>query len=672
MPDPALSELATAFGVDVEYLDWQGEHCTVPAATLRAVLAAMDVDAATPAACRRAVTEFRARAAERSLPPCMVVRSGETVRLPGPGVVELEDGGVRNVDGETVENLPLGYHRVVLTTGASAPLIVTPQRVELPAALARRPSWGLALQLYSVASADSWGTGDLADLRTLARRSALEYGADFVLVNPVHAGEVVSPLNPSPYLPTSRRFADPLYLHIEDIPEYAALGPDDRAAVDLLGAEVREDGGDLIDRDAVWAAKLAALQIVLGTPLSPERAGSFHAFRDRHGMPLTRFATWCVLCEEYGNDWRDWPEQLRDPDDSAVAVFAVEYASRVEFFACVQWLLEEQLTHTHQAALAAGMALGVVHDVAVGVSPAGADAWANQSMMANSIRVGAPPDAYSQLGQDWQQPPWRPDRLAAAGYAPVREMFAASLRHCGGLRVDHIIGLFRLWWIPEGRPPLEGTYVRYDHEALVGVLALEAQRAGAVVIGEDLGNVQASTRAYLVERGLLGTSILWFETDPARPGEPLPPELWRSACLASVTTHDLPPTAGYLAGEHIRLRDELGLLIRPVADERADAEAEAVRWRAELVRLGLLPSDTEADSAQFVVALHRFLTHTPALLRCVALTDVVGDRRAQNQPGTVDEYPNWRIWLTDSDGAPVLLENIFSVPGAEAILSAMR
>ena len=247
----------------------------------------------------------------------------------------------------------------------------------------------------------------------------------------------------------------------------------------------------------------------------------------------------------------------------AVADFAAKHADAVDFHRWLQWQLDDQLTAAQATAVQAGMALGVMHDLAVGVDPNGADAWALQDVLALGVTAGAPPDEYNQLGQDWSQPPWRPDRLVEQAYEPFRALVNAVLRHAGGVRIDHIIGLFRLWWIPKGSPPTEGTYVRYDHEAMIGIVALEAQRAGAVVVGEDLGTVEPWVRDYLRERGLFGTSILWFELDRDGDGGPLPAERWREYCLSSVTTHDLPPTAGYLAGEHVRIRQELGLLTRP-------------------------------------------------------------------------------------------------------------
>lgn len=666
----ALHELAAAFGVDTDYLDWRGEPRTVGADALREVLAALDIDASSAEACRRSLAGHQERIARAPLPACIVRRAGDDGPLPtrSAGRVELEQGRTLDVaaGAPLPADIPLGYHRLVLDGGVACPLIVTPRRLEVPPALRRRRAWGLTVQLYSAPSTRSWGIGDLADLRTLAQWTADEHGGDFVLINPVHAGDVVAPRNPSPYLPTSRRFADPLYLRIEDLPEYAAAPADVRAAVDALGAPLRDSRTAQVERDPAWAAKLAALELLHRLPAQPDRVAAYDAYREAQGAALDRFATWCVLCEQHGGDWRDWPAPLRDPAGPAVGQAADGHADRVDLYRWSQWLLDEQLGAVQDAARAAGMGVGIVHDVAVGVSPAGADAWANQDVMATTVTVGAPPDAYSQRGQDWQQPPWRPDRLAATGYAPFRDMFGTVLRHSGGLRVDHIIGLFRLWWIPRGRQALEGTYVHYDAEALIGILALEAYRAGAVLIGEDLGNVPPEARAHLNDRGVLGTSILWFENDA---DGPVPAERWRELCLASVTTHDLPPTAGFLAGDHVRLRDRLGLLTRPADEELAAATAEQQAWLDELRRVGLLGADPSVEDT--VLALHRYLARTPALLRCLALTDAVGERRTQNQPGTQDEYPNWRIPLAGPDGVPLTLEQVVTDPRAARLMRAM-
>jgi 4-alpha-glucanotransferase len=633
------------------------------------------------------------------LPPVLVTREGWQpsfdVHVPAGRPVEVwveletgeRRGGLeqrdnwnppRTIDGEPVGeatfavpgDLPLGYHRVhALCDGRSArmSLVVTPGWLGLPARLGARPRWGLATQLYSVRSPGSWGTGDLADLTDLGSWAAAAHGADYVLVNPLHAAEPVAPMEPSPYLPTSRRFGNPLYVRPERIPEYADLPPTERAALRALHEQAGDPVGERIDRDTAWTAKREALLRISRLPRTAGRQWAFDGYCGREGRGLDDYATWAAIAELHGSDSLAWPETLRHPDSSAVAEFAQEHADAVAFHRWLQWVLDEQLAEAQGALRRAGMGLGVMTDLAVGVHRSGADAWSLQETYAAGVTVGAPPDPYNQNGQDWQQPPWRPDRLAEAAYEPFRRMVAAAVRNAGGVRVDHVIGLFRLWWIPKGAGPTAGTYVRYDHEAMIGILALEATRAGAVVVGEDLGTVEPWVRTYLADRGILGTSILWFEGDHEHGGGPLPAERWREWCLASVTTHDLPPTAGYLAGDHVRLRASLGLLTRPVDEELAVDRAERDAWLGELRRVGLLPPG-EADVETTVTALHAYLLRTPSRLRCVALTDAVGDRRAQNQPGTIDEYPNWRVPLSDPSGRPLLLDDVIASPRAAALL----
>jgi len=313
------------------------------------------------------------------------------------------------------------------------------------------------------------------------------------------------------------------------------------------------------------------------------------------------------------------------------------------------------------------MALGIMHDLAVGVHPEGADAWALRDVLATGASVGAPPDMYNQQGQDWSQPPWHPEGLARAAYRPYRDMLRTVLRHAGAIRIDHVIGLFRLWWVPLGNSAKDGAYVRYDHDALVGILALEAHRAGAVVIGEDLGTVEPWVRDYLAERGILGTSVLWFEQE--HDSRPRPPEAYRELVLATVTTHDLPPTAGYLAGEHVTLRNRLGLLSKPVAEVRAQAEVERNHMLDALRERGLLGHD--ASEREVVEALHRWVAATPSVLLGVSLVDAVGERRAQNQPGTDREYPNWKVPLADGTGGLVLIEDLFTSARAQSLADAM-
>ncbi|MHB1288159.1 4-alpha-glucanotransferase, partial [Georgenia sp.] len=561
-------------------------------------------------------------------------------------------------------DLPTGWHEIVavLDDGdtARAPLAVTPARLAEPALVTRR-GWGVMAQLYSVRSERSWGTGDLADLTELTSFFG-DLGADFLLINPLHAAEPTGHMTPSPYLPVTRRFVNPIYVRPEAIEEVAYLPGPQRALVEWAAEEVRPANttNDSIDRDASWAAKRRALEIVHAAGRTRSRQRSFDRFRAGEGEGLEHFALWCALHERHQG--LEWPTDLADARTPFVARARRELADRVDFYAWLQWVADEQLAHAQQVAQDAGMGLGVMHDLAVGVHPDSADAWATPEVFATGIGVGAPPDMYNQQGQNWHQPPWRPDALARAAYAPLRDMARTVLRHAGAVRVDHILGLFRLWWIPDGMSADEGTYVRYDHEAMVGVLLLEAERAGAVVIGEDLGTVEPWVRGYLAERGVLGTSVLWFEKDAQ--GRPLQPDAYRRLVLATVDTHDLPPAAGYLAEEHVDLRERLGVLTEPVEKVRLEARTERRRTLARLREHGLIGDDP--TEREVIEALHAYVVRTPAVLVGVSLTDAVGERRAQNQPGTDTEYPNWRLPLADGAEQVVLVEDL---PGTARLLS---
>jgi 4-alpha-glucanotransferase len=694
-PTRDLLDLAAAWGVATDYWDWQGRHTPVSAPTIRTILGALGVDAATDEATAAALRDAALRPWRRTLPPIVVTRQGWTREVPvhvpdGTPVtlvVELEDGGTRpvrqvdrwvdprDVDGvrtgeatfELDADLPLGWHvlRAVADGSAGAAeaavaLVVAPQRLELPASVGER-AWGVMTQLYQVRSLDSWGVGDLGDLATLAEWSARDLGADFVLVNPLHAAEPVSPMEPSPYLPTTRRFANPLYLRVEELPSYAALGPERRRAVDELAEQARRlSSADRIERDPCWDLKRAALWLLFTAEREAGTEAGLDAYLEERGAGLTDFATWCAIAEQHPGE--EWPADLSDARSAEVARFRSDNAERVRFHAWLQWQLARQLEDVQARARAAGMGLGVVHDLAVGVHPAGADAWSLRGTLATRINVGAPPDQFNQLGQDWSQPPWHPVRLAEAGYAPYRDLVRSLLTDAGGLRIDHVIGLFRLWWVPQGRPASEGAYVHYDHEALLSILVLEAHRAGAVVVGEDLGVVEPRAREALLERGILGTSVLWFEWEG---DSPRAPEAYRELCLATVTTHDLAPSEGYLQLAHVELREALSLLTRPVEEERSQELASIEKVRAMLVDRGLLADTADLGTAEgreeAVVALHRFLAATPARMLGVALSDMVGDRRIINQPGTSDEYPNWRVPLAGPDERPLLLEDVMGL-----------
>ncbi|GAA2438923.1 4-alpha-glucanotransferase [Actinomadura vinacea] len=707
MADAGLNKLARAHRVATHYTDWRGQGIEVPDDTLRAVLTALGADVSSPAAVRETSARLEEERRARLLPPILFQRAGRpgAIRIPWSargtaevwldvatgGTVELHGTSVRTPEGlfkqyHLPQGVPEGWHRVrVRVRGQwreeSTPLLLTPERLQPP-----QKAWGFTAQIYSVRSKESWGMGDLHDLADLASWSGRDLGAGFILVNPLHATEPVTPVGPSPYSPMSRRFASPLYLRVEDVPEYAALPAKERERLSALAARARDGASRHLDRDVVWDAKREALEALYALPRSPERQRAYEWYRHREGAPLTAFATWSALSEEHGADWRRWPAELRDAENPAVAFAAKRLADRVEFHAWLQWQLDEQLAEAQTAARASGMPIGIVHDLAVGVHPGGADAWMYRPMFAPGMSVGAPPDGFNQRGQDWGQPPWHPGRLAEAAYLPFRGMLAAALRHGGGLRLDHAMQVSRLWWVPEGGSPAEGTYVAYDREAMLSTLVWEAAQAGAVVVGEDLGTVEPDVRDDLADRGILGTSLLWFERDAE--GRPRRPEEWREMSLATVGTHDMPPVTGFLHGDHVELRERLDLLTRPAEEELDDHRRKLADWLHLLHDEGLLTAppaeileavtgdgpgggSTRYD-AEVATALHAFLVRTPARLIGISLADAVGERRTQNQPGTTDEYPNWRITLADADGEPVLLEDLPGAPRLETTLAPLR
>jgi 4-alpha-glucanotransferase len=700
-----LHRLADAHGVGTSFHGWDGLPHSVAPATLIKVLAALGVRADTNELIEAALIEAELAPWRRMLPPAVVLQEGETslvpVHVPDGATARLvvlpEVGGEpvpaiqhdvwvppRDVDGVPTgratfalpEGLPLGWHTLRAESDgvtAECALVVVPARLTTADSLVQRRGWGLSTQLYSVRSKRSWGIGDFADLADLATLSG-ERGADYVLVNPLHAAEPVPPVQPSPYSPSTRRFFNPLYIRVEAIPELAYLKPRKRAMIDRLQEQVQglNADGQRLDRNAVFAAKLQALELLYHARRSPARQAAFEEFCRSSGPGLDDFALWSAIREDLAPEDPLWVDPDCAVGSPAAEALRKNLAHRIGFHRWLQWICDEQLEYAQQTARRAGMRLGVVHDLAVGVDLSSADAWTLRGVLAPGISVGAPPDMYNQQGQDWNQPPWHPARLAEAGYAPFRNMLATVLRHAGGIRVDHVLGLFRLWWVPAGNPPRDGAYVTYDHSALIGILALEAQRAGAVVIGEDLGTFEPWVRDYLADRGILGTSILWFENDG---DSPLPPERYRTQALASVNTHDLPPTAGYLAGDHVALRSKLGLLERSEADERADHVATLEKMMGLLRERGLLPdggAGHHGSEEHTIEALHRLLAQTPSVLLGVALVDAVGERRVQNQPGTSEDlYPNWQVPLGDPAARPLLIDDLPGNTRFNSLLAAV-
>ncbi|WP_368117430.1 4-alpha-glucanotransferase, partial [Bifidobacterium adolescentis] len=565
---------------------------------------------------------------------------------------------------------------------AEAALICAPARIELPPAVAEKQRWGWMAQMYSIRSAESWGVGDYGDLKLLLSDAATKSHADFMLINPIHATAPVPPLEPSPYLPESRRFLNVTYIRPQDIAEYAELNEADQAEVARLHAEASpaNDSIEPLDINSAWWHKRQALQLVYNVPRSVERQAAFDAFKEAAGPDLRAFAAWSVAFQVWGAPWEGTWFKDTNRDSPEVVELMREHADMVDFECWLQWIADEQVTAAQNAARDSGMALGLMQDMAVGVHSLGADVWWNPERFAvGSVTVGCPPDFYNQQGQDWGQPPFNPNYLAKTGYGVYREMVHNMFSHAGAVRIDHVLGLFRLWWIPQGEGARGGAYVTYDYEAMIAILTIEASRVNGLVVGEDLGTVPDYVRTVLGEHGLLGCMVEWFARvdDSPNAGDPYAdPSTYRKYALASVTTHDLPPTAGYLQFEHVKLREQLHLLSGPVEEFQASATAERDAMMDRLVESGLITpevaGDVEGHIQEIVEAMHKMLLKSPSVLLQAALVDGVGETRTQNQPGTSSEYSNWRVPLAGPDLKVVHTDEVFDLPRVQSLAAIMN
>lgn len=705
-----LIRLAKLVGVATSYVGMSRDYHEIEDDVLVAVLKALGIDASNDDAIEQSIAAIQRERNIRIIPPTVlhVVGKESKVEVHG-GALDVPEASITLEDGETyagkieheggngaaVEvdggfvctsylvlpaDLPEGYHTLEVTVGGKteiATVISAPEKIELLDDMKEGSLWGWMSQLYSIRSSGSWGIGDYEDLKTLLVESKKKTGADFMLINPLHAAEPVPPIEPSPYLPISRRFINFSYIRPESMPEYAVLSPEDKAKVDELHEQVKPLNGNarILDRETMWRTKMQALWIIYKSGLSAQRQAEFDQYLAEVGDEIESYATWCLCYDKWGasnGSDDDWVRKY-NRDSEEVAQLRAQYPDTLEFYRWLEWVATEQLHAAQQAAREAGMKIGIVADMAVGVHPAGSDVWWNPERFAKGATVGAPPDMFNQQGQDWSQPPLNPIALEQTGYKVYRDMVHGMFSNAGAVRIDHILGLFRLWWIPEGKKAMDGTYVHYDSDIMLGILALEASRAGGVVVGEDLGVVPAYVSKSLSEHGILGCAVEWFEQFD---GEFRAPKDWRPYALASVNTHDLPPAAGYLEYGHVKLREQLGLLSGPVEEFQKSAEAEHNAMLSMLVDEGYLDAsaleDELANENEIIDALYRGLKGSPCKLMAASIVDAVGEKRTQNQPGTSNEYPNWRIPLADGDGNVVPLEQLFDNTRLQEIAAIMR
>jgi glycogen debranching enzyme GlgX/4-alpha-glucanotransferase len=706
--DPALLDrLARAAGIAPEWWDVDGRHTIVSDDTRRVLLAAMRLPAATAGEARDALRQLGDMRDRRAVPLAVVARGDAPIVLslgpePRPGrrplwlTIEREDGETQRVrfgaedgtmasfdaaDGVPVQAwrvalpaLPVGRHRVWRddAPGLVCHVTVAPRRCHLPEAIAlggRR--FGIAAQLYALWHMGDQGIGDFTTLGTLAAAAGRE-GAATIGINPLHMLFPDQRERASPYHPSDRRFLDPIYLDVADVDG----GPDVsmQAAAVLPRAPADRAGPGSVNGTVayttVWAFKRAILERRFAVFADRERdhpatGEAFRQFIADGGAMLHRFATFQAITETRpGEAWQHWPAALRSADSDAVAAFGQAHADRVKFHQYLQFLADRQLGAASATARTSGLELGLFRDLAVGTAPDGAEAWSCAENLADGAWTGAPPDPFAAEGQNWRLPPPLPLRLAQDGFASFASLLAANMRHAGMLRIDHVMGLVRLFWIPAGGTGADGAYVAYPLGDLLGQVALESVRAGCMVVGEDLGTVPEGLRPTLTEADILGYRVLLFEREGQRFRHPA---LYPMRAVACVTTHDLPPLAGWLEGADIEERTALGLL-PPDRDEAAERVADRAALGDALVEHGCLaPRGSGAPSpAEMVAGAHAFVAATPADVMLVQVDDLAGMRDGVNLPGTDTERPNWRRRL------PAPVDALLAGEAAQAILRAVR
>jgi len=682
-----IEELARHLGIESRYVDFYGRAHTVSRTSLLALLEGMGYPVQDNV--EAAEVLGRLRETQKGLQSVYVTPSD----LPVIDVacrrswsLERENSIIQG--GAAAERIALGgplepdYYDLTVD-GERTKVIAVPSGAYLPPIFERQKAWGVAAQLYSLRSAANWGIGDFGDLRRLMQ-DAQAFGAATVAVNPLHQLHLTNPTSASPYSPNSRLFLNALYL---DVPAAAASLGLQMALNGSIAAESLERlrRAELVDYAGVAQLKLQALRALHAAFRKRQEtvpSTEFSAFLQSAGPSLRALAIYEALMEErksrdpstYG--WLQWPEEYRDPASPAVDEFARAHAENVEFYEFLQWLADKQLSDA--VGLPHPMPIGLYRDLAVGVDANSADVWADRAAYCLNVCVGAPPDPLNPRGQNWALPPLDPQVLRMRAYAPYIALLRANMRHAGALRIDHVMGLMRLFCIPAGSTPAEGTYLNYPFDEMLGILALESHRNRCMIVGEDLGTVPEGFRAKLAATRIFGCRLLYFERQSD--GAFRPPEAYDRDVVASTGTHDVAPLAGYWAGTDLALRERLGLF----SDEQPAEAAFAQRGmdRKRLVRLltdrGFLGTNEAArlENAQgaasedlvfpLILAAYRLLGRSAARLLLVQMEDAVLQREQVNAPGTFQEVPNWRRRLR------VTLEDFAASPHGVTLFRAVE
>lgn len=703
MADPTLLEqLRQLRAIERDYVDFRGERRTVGGDSLGRILEALGHETGDDQALRDDVKALDERNWRRVLAPVVVLRPSRSCQVAFSVFhpllekvlwrVELESGESRNgeifpgslpvlaerqidhlaycrLGFDLPGDLPLGYHRLTLSmpdgqTLGETRLIVVPERCYEPESISQgHRMWGLSIQLYGLRSERNWGVGDFTDLADLMPVTAAR-GVDIVGLNPLHALFPADPGLHSPYSPASRDFLNTIYIDPTGIPEFS----DCPEAQKLVSSKAFQErlaalrGEPLVDYAGVGACKEEVLRLVYAAfeaSASPGRQSELDGFIEEHGRSLANLGLFYALQRHFTDQgviggWPVWPEEFRSPGTAAATEFRTENAAEIRYFQFLQWIAADQLAAAEAAAREAGMGVGLYRDLAVGVNGGGAEAWADRELYVAGASIGAPPDPLALAGQDWGIPPMHPDVLRERGYQPFIDLLNANMGNGGALRIDHVMALHRLWWVPGGLPSSAGTYVYYDLADLIGILALESQRHRCLVIGEDLGTVPEAILHAMPDFGVYSYRVFFFVFEDD--GRCLQPGSYPYRALVTASTHDLPTLASFWSGSDIDLRASLSLYPDPALEQTAREGRARDRHRilVALHEQGLLPVDIEANPAgadrmtpELCTAIQAYLARSNSALLVIQPEDLLGMDDAINVPGTSDEHPNWRLKLTD-------------------------
>lgn len=713
-----IEQLAQLVGFHTSYTDAFGNNVFAKDEARSALLSAMGYNIHSDEALTQSIVTLKEQSWRQMLPPVHIAKSEEhehkiTICIKSD-VADRVSWSILTETGEALSgqlfihdlehveyrkfedaqfnkfnlNLPKlgeGYHQLNVSLGditESCPLIFAPKTCYHPNEAADFKMWGYAAQLYSLTSDKNWGLGDFGDLTNLVESSAKQ-GVSAIGLNPLHPLYQNNPAHCSPYSPTSRCFLNTMYIDVTSVPNYSSC----KSAQKRIKTKTFKDAlakakqSELIDYVTVAELKYSVLELLFEHFVksgSEKLHAEFEKFKNEKGAALTRHATFEALYEHfrqqdfYAFGWSKWPVEYQVPNSPEVIKFAKENASRINYFSYLQWLAHRQLTAVAKTASDSHMPVGLYLDLAVGCDGSGVDVWSDKDVYVAGASVGAPPDLLNTLGQDWGLTPINPVALQKQGYQPLVQALRSNMQYAGALRIDHILGLMRQYWVAPGMKANEGIFITFPLEDILRIIALESRREQCVVIGEDLGTVPEGFGDIMHAAGLLSYKVLYFESWES--GLFKRPEMYPELSMVTVSTHDLPTLAGWWTGRDLEWRQNLNLY--PNDEMGPQDRQNRIQDRANLIAAledlqvidsSNAPSQSPATmNRELTLAVQKFLANAPSRIQLIPLEDALEIREQVNIPGTIDEHPNWRQKL------PVAIEELCSTESVVQIAEAMQ